>query len=114
MRKRAYLADQLKYFQKTKDGKQIVRDVMAQYMPEDIASAEKQGFSAPDASWFKGESIDFVKEQLFNDSAAIYNFMDKDAVQNLVNEHLSGQNNRRLLIWSLLNVEEILSQAVKV
>ena len=31
---------------------------------DDIAKAEKQGFSAPDASWFKGESIDFVREDV--------------------------------------------------
>ena len=96
------------YFQKTKDGKQIVRDTMQKYMPEEIASAEKQGFSAPDATWFKGESIDFVKERLMTDKAKIYDYLDKDSIQTLINEHLSGENNRRLLIWSLLNVEQAL------
>jgi asparagine synthase (glutamine-hydrolysing) len=94
-----------KYFAKTKDGKQILRDVMKGFIPDDITKAEKQGFSAPDSSWFKGESIEFVKKELFNDSR-IYDFMDKDEVKRLVNEHLSGQENRRLLIWSLLNTEE--------
>lgn len=32
--------------------------------------------------------------------------MDKDATQKLINEHLSGKENRRLFIWSLLNFEE--------
>lgn len=94
-----------KYFAKTKDGKQILRDVMKGFIPDDITKAEKQGFSAPDSSWFKGESIEFVQKELFNDSR-IYDFMDKDEVKRLVNEHLSGQENRRLLIWSLLNTEE--------
>ena len=95
-----------RYFQKTKDGKQILRDVMSRYIPEEIASGEKQGFSAPDASWFKGDSIEFVKRRLLNGNAQIYNWLDKKSVQALVNDHLSGQQNRRLLIWSLLNVEE--------
>ena len=93
------------YFQKTKDGKQIVRDTMKKYMPEQIASAEKQGFSAPDASWFKGESIDFVKEKIMNDNAEIYKYLDRSTIQGLVNKHLEGEENKRLLIWSLLNVE---------
>lgn len=93
------------YFQKTKDGKQIVRDTMAKYMPEEIASAEKQGFSAPDATWFKGESIDFVKEKIMDDKAEIYDYLDKDSTQRLVQKHLDGEENKRLLIWSLLNVE---------
>jgi asparagine synthase (glutamine-hydrolysing) len=100
------------YFQKTRDGKQILRDVMRKYIPEDIANAEKQGFSAPDASWFKGESIDFVKRTLMNGHARIYDVLDRDVVQGLVNQHLTGEQNRRLLVWSLLNVEQSLSQWV--
>ena len=98
-----------KYFQKTKDGKQILRDVMRQYIPDEIATAEKQGFSSPDASWFKGESIEYVKSKLLNSNAAIYHWMAHDVILELLNEHLTGKNNRRLLIWSLLNVEEHLS-----
>lgn len=78
---------------------------MARYIPEDITKAEKQGFSSPDASWFKGESIEFVKRQLLNGQARIYNVLNRDAVEALVKQHLEGQQNRRLLIWSLLNVE---------
>lgn len=97
-----------KYFQRTNDGKQILRDAMKKYIPDDVVRAEKQGFSAPDASWFKGESIDFVKETIFDNKAKIYDYLDAGAVQDLVGEHLSGKQNRRLLIWSLLNVEEYL------
>lgn len=101
---------QAKYFQKTKDGKQILRDVMRQYIPDDIANAEKQGFSGPDASWFKGESIEFVKHKLMNSDARIYDWLDRDAVHGLVGQHLSGEKNQRLLVWSLLNVEAYLAQ----
>ena len=79
---------------------------MRNYVPHSISNGQKQGFSSPDASWFKGESIDFVKRRLLNSDAAIYQWMDRDTVQSLLNEHLSGENNRRLLVWSLLNVEE--------
>lgn len=94
------------FFQKTKDGKQILRDVMRRYIPDDIANAEKQGFSAPDASWFKGESIEFVKRKLMKTDALIFNWLDREAVQSLVDDHLSSRENRRLFIWSLLNVEQ--------
>jgi asparagine synthase (glutamine-hydrolysing) len=94
-----------KYFQKTNDGKHLLRDMMSRYIPEDITRAEKQGFSSPDASWFKGESINFVKRTLLNGNARIYDVLDKSAVEPLVEQHLEGQQNRRLLIWSLLNVE---------
>lgn len=101
---------QSKFFQKTHDGKQILRDVMKHYIPEEVTKAEKQGFSAPDASWFKGESIDFVKRALMNGNARIYEFMDRAVVEPMIQEHLNGTENRRLLIWSLLNVEQYLKE----
>ena len=91
-------------------GKQILRDVMARYIPADIVEAEKQGFSSPDASWFRGESIDFVSRTLLDGRAEIYRWLDHDVVSALVNEHISGKRNRRLLIWSLINLEQIAAE----
>lgn len=93
------------YYAKTNDGKQILRDVMARYIPVEITQANKQGFSSPDASWFKGESIDFVKHMLLNSNAHIYEFIDREAIKYLLDQHINGEQNRRLLIWSLINVE---------
>lgn len=96
------------YFEKTRDGKRLLRQMMERHIPAEVAQREKQGFSAPDASWFKGESIDFVRRRLVNPQANLYNFLDFDAIQKLLSEHLDGKVNRRLLVWSLLNVEESL------
>jgi len=97
---------QHKYFQKSNDGKNILRKMANKHIPKKITTLTKQGFSSPDASWFKGESIEFVKDKLLNKDANIYKYMDIDAVQSSVNEHLNGKQNRRLFIWSLLNFEE--------
>jgi len=99
-----------KHFRKTNDGKQILRDMMGKYIPESITKAAKQGFSSPDASWFRGDSIDFLRRTLTNKKSPIYNFLDYTVVNRLVDEHTSGKTNRRLLVWSLLNIEEYLRQ----
>jgi len=95
-----------KYFEKTRDGKLILRKAMKNFIPDVISEGIKQGFSAPDDSWFKGDSIDYVNERLLNNNALIYNYMDRKNLQTLINEHLTGQVNRRLLIWSLLYLED--------
>ena len=95
-----------KYYQNTRDGKLLLRKAMRRYVPEEITSRPKQGFSAPDASWFKGESIDYIRRTVLSDRARMYEFLDRSAVEGLVNEHLDGQRNRRLLIWSLLSFEQ--------
>ena len=78
---------------------------MARHVPTDISERQKQGFSGPDASWFRGESIDYVRDLLMSPRARIYDVLDRKTVTKLVNDHLEGRENRRLLIWSLLCVE---------
>ncbi len=99
-----------KYFERTRDGKQILREVMHRYIPLEIVQAEKQGFSAPDASWFKGDSIEYVRRELLNRNAGIYQYMDFDVAKDLITEHIEGKQNRRLFIWSLLCFELFLKQ----
>jgi len=96
------------YFSQTNDGKLIFREVMSRFIPDEVTSRVKQGFSAPDASWFKGDSIDFVKRILKDKSSPIYSVLDYDTVNVLLDEHLEGKENRRLLVWSLLNVAKIM------
>jgi len=98
-------AKSAQYYQRTNDGKLLLRDMVSRYVSSDAAAREKQGFSAPDASWFKGESIDYVRRRLLNGKARLYEFLDPGVVRDLVADHLDGRENRRLLIWSLLNVE---------
>ena len=94
-----------RYFAKTRDGKLLLRKVMSRYVPDEITNQVKQGFSGPDSSWFRGDSIDYVRETLYGSDAAIYEFLDPGAVRRLVDQHLDGRENRRLLLWSLLCFE---------
>jgi len=50
----------------------LFRNTMRRYIPEEVTDREKQGFSAPDASWFKGESIQYVQRTLLDKNARIY------------------------------------------
>jgi asparagine synthase (glutamine-hydrolysing) len=101
-----------KYFDRTRDGKLLLRKVMERYIPPAITGKEKQGFSAPDASWFKGDSIDYVRRTLFEGSPRIYEYLAREPVAALLDEHLEGKTNRRLLIWSLLNLENWLEKYI--
>ena len=107
-----------RFFQNTRDGKLILREVMSRVIPPSVVKGEKRGFSGPDATWFRGESIDYVRDTLHNPRARIFDFIDRDATLALVDDHLEGRENRRLLVWSLLNLEEwsaaFLSGATKV
>ena len=94
-----------RYFERTRDGKLLLRQVMQRYVPEPVTNQIKQGFSGPDASWFRGDSIEYVRRVVHNDDAAMYEYLNPKVVRRLVDDHLEGRENRRLLLWSLLTIE---------
>ena len=99
-----------RYFSKTNDGKQILRDSMATELPPNVKDAIKQGFSAPDATWFKSQSHDLIADNLFDPQNGLDDIIDPKVSRALLDEHIGGQKNRRLLIWSLLNFKFIMQQ----
>jgi asparagine synthase (glutamine-hydrolysing) len=93
------------YQQRNADGKAVLRTAMANIIPGQIETRSKQGFSAPDASWFRGASIDYLNRLLRDRRAMIYEFVSPAYVSRILDEHCAGQVNHRLLIWSLLSFE---------
>jgi asparagine synthase (glutamine-hydrolysing) len=95
-----------KYFDETRDGKLILRKMLSAHVPDLISKGVKRGFSAPDASWFRGDSMSYVERRVLSRDAMINEYLDPGTVHGLVEEHMTGKVNRRLLLWSLLCLEE--------
>jgi asparagine synthase (glutamine-hydrolysing) len=93
------------YASQRNGGKAVLRRAMGRLIPGEITGRAKQGFSAPDESWFRGESIDYINRLLRNPKAMIYEYLQPQYVTEVLDEHCSGRVNRRLLIWSLLSFE---------
>jgi asparagine synthase (glutamine-hydrolysing) len=93
------------YLSQTRDGKVVLRQAMARLVSEEGTSRAKQGFSAPDASWFRGESIDYINGLLNDPKALIYEFLRPEYVRQRLDAHTAGLHNHRLFIWSVLSFE---------
>jgi len=87
------------------DGKNVLRKAMADFLPEDIINRKKQGFSAPDENWYRGENATYVKELLLNDNTVSTKYISKEYIHKIVHEHTEENINHRLLIWSFMNFE---------
>jgi asparagine synthase (glutamine-hydrolysing) len=98
------------YHTRMHTGKNILRQAMAHILPPDITGAHKQGFSAPDESWFRGRAEDYIRQTLLDPAARINEYLNPDFVEHTLDEHLTGRQNRRLLIWSFLSFERWLEQ----
>ncbi len=97
--------DVLKSRMRTSGGKRVLREAMSKTIPAHVTGRDKQGFSAPDASWFRGESIEYVNALLRDRRSPIYEFLEPSYVTSRLDEHTSGRINHRLFIWSLLSFE---------
>jgi asparagine synthase (glutamine-hydrolysing) len=95
----------LRYNSQTQDGKKILRQACSRLVPPAVTERVKQGFSAPDASWFRGESIDYVNGLLCDRGALIYEYLNPEYVTHRLREHSAGRHNDRLFIWSALSFE---------
>jgi asparagine synthase (glutamine-hydrolysing) len=94
-----------RFFHQTGDGKVLLRRALARYAPPGYSRGRKQGFSAPDRSWFRNQTNQYVRSTLLGVDVRLHEFCERRAVEVLLAEHESGQVNHRLLIWSLLCLE---------
>ena len=90
----------------TRDGKLLLRQVMRALRPgrrhrpgqAGLLRARTRAGSAARASTTSDASCSTT-------TRAIYEFLEPRTVRRLVDDHLEGRENRRLLLWSLLNFE---------
>ena len=94
-----------KLYRDYRDGKNVLRKAMEDFIPKKIINRKKQGFSAPDESWYRGENADYIKELLLGKDLACGDFIRQDFINKVVDEHMNKNINHRLLIWSFMNFE---------
>jgi asparagine synthase (glutamine-hydrolysing) len=92
-------------FQQYTDGKNVLREAMSDILPERIINRKKQGFSAPDESWYRGENAQYVKDLLLGDNIASAQFINPEYVHQIIDEHCNKHINHRLLLWSFMCFE---------
>ena len=93
----------LKY--KNGQGKYILRKALSDLLPKEIVNKKKQGFSTPDGSWYRGPSIDYIKNIILDKKSLSRNYFNPKYIHNIIDQHSAGKVNHRLLIWSLLSFE---------
>jgi len=78
---------------------------MHDFIPERIINRKKQGFSAPDESWYRGENAQYVKELLLGKNIASAQYINPAYVEKIIDEHMNKRINHRLILWSLMCFE---------
>ncbi len=92
---------------KFKDGniKHILKKAMDGLLPQETLYRRKQGFTPPDKSWYKGETLDYIKGLILSRKALERDYFKEEYLNKILDDHLSGRENNRFLIWSLMSFE---------
>lgn len=86
-------------------GKYVLRRAMEGLLPREIIENRKQGFSAPDQSWYMQHLVNYIRGIILSERSLERGYFQKAALSRILEEHISGTVNHRLLIWSLLSFE---------
>ncbi len=88
-----------------RNGKYIFRKAMESILPQSIVEKRKQGFSAPDQSWYRTKLVDYIRSLILGEQALDRGYFNKAYVEKVFENHMTGKANNRLLLWSLMCFE---------
>jgi asparagine synthase (glutamine-hydrolysing) len=82
--------------------KVLLRKAAAPLLPRKIVYGRKRGFSIPAGAWLRGDLEPFARDVLSRDALARQGFFRPDAVARVLDDHVSGREDRSRQLWGLL------------
>lgn len=95
---------------KGEEQKYIFKKAMKNSLTKCILNRSKQGFSIPLSMWFREDLNEFVRDTLLSSNPKISTYLEKNYLKKLIEEYFSGKRLKNERIWTLLCLEEWLSQ----
>lgn len=89
-------------------GKRVLRRATRDLLPPEVLARRKHGFGIPLDAWFRGELRGYIESRVLAPSARVRSYLEADALDRLVAEHLSGESRHGHALWTLATLEEFL------
>ncbi|MGJ8549478.1 asparagine synthase (glutamine-hydrolyzing) [Winogradskyella wichelsiae] len=81
--------------------KRILRDILKEYIPEEVFNLPKSGFSVPIGEWMRHELKDEFYKALNDDFLNKVPNLNSSKFKILLEEHMKGQKNHTPYIWKV-------------
>lgn len=85
--------------------KYLLKRLAERYVPKRVIYRRKRGFVMPATEWLRGELAPHVRRLLLSPEAAGRSWFRRDAVEKIVEQHLSGHRDFGNILWTLLVFE---------
>jgi asparagine synthase (glutamine-hydrolysing) len=82
--------------------KVLLRRAAAPLLPRKIVYGRKRGFSIPAGAWLRGELEPFTRDVLSRSALERQGFFRPEAVERVLDDHVSGREDRSRQLWGLL------------
>ncbi|HEX8489643.1 MAG TPA: asparagine synthase (glutamine-hydrolyzing) [Chthoniobacterales bacterium] len=89
-----------------REGKLMLRDIVADDLPPEILHARKRGFSVPLADWWRGEARQQIRDGIAPLHSALKPFLNEKVAMQLLDEHQAGRENHAQRLWNLWVLNE--------
>ncbi len=85
--------------------KYVLKHTFKDILPRQIQHRRKMGFGVPLGAWFRGRLKDYAAGYLNSDTSEVYNYLNREAVNRLYEEHQKGMADHGLKLWLILTLE---------
>ncbi len=89
-----------------KQGKLMLRNIVATDLPPEVLRARKRGFSVPVGKWWRNEARQQIREGLLPLHPALRPFLNESIAAELLEEHQAGRANHAQRLWNLWVLNE--------
>jgi asparagine synthase (glutamine-hydrolysing) len=86
-------------------GKRLFKTALRGIVPDAILNRSKMGFGAPLDYWMRSNWRDLLNDVLLSRQATQRGYFRPEAVSELIEEHVSGRQDRQAMLWVLLMLE---------
>lgn len=86
-------------------GKWILRQVLARYVPRHLFERPKQGFNVPIGTWLRAPLRIWASDLLSESRLRRQGLLDPHLVQSCWREHLDGKRDRSRVLWAVLMLQ---------
>jgi asparagine synthase (glutamine-hydrolysing) len=86
-------------------GKFILKEAVADLLPEDIVYRKKMGFPTPWAYWLAGPQLEEIERLLSERRSVARGLFRPETIRRIFAEHRAGHRDHGNRIWRLLNIE---------
>jgi len=85
--------------------KVLLKSAAEQVLPHHIVHRHKHGFMPPVREWLRGSLRSFMEEHLLDPASLMNEWLEPDAVRDVVRRYLAGEDHLFLGVWELLCLE---------